>query len=129
MEKGKWEVIYYSDTMIQLLYFGRLDQEKWRDAIIAMIEHFSSVTSRSDTTRSIGDILPHNSYTSPPSSRRSDNKLPFVLHIFGKWSYEKKILQLAEQYPQHIIYYGFQPLSSVKKIAQQCDWKRLDWAQ
>ena len=81
--------------MIQFIYFGRLDQEKWRDAIIAMIGHFGDTKT---------------------------NTLPFVLHIFGKWAYEKKILQLAEQYPQHIIYYGFQPLDIVKKTATECDY-------
>ncbi len=80
---------------IQLLFFWRLDQEKWREAIIAMIKYF-------------GDI--------------QITSLPFVFHIFGKWSYEKKILQLAEQYPQHIIYYGFQPIDTVKKTAAQCDY-------
>jgi glycosyltransferase involved in cell wall biosynthesis len=45
-----------------------------------------------------------------------------VLHIFGKGAYEKKIIPLAEQYPQHIIYYGFQPLDSIKNIATQCDY-------
>lgn len=81
--------------MIQFIYFWRLDQEKWRDAIIAMIEHFGDTKATS---------------------------LPFVFHIFGKWAYEKKILQLAEQYPQHIIYYGFQPLDTIKKTARQCDY-------
>ena len=81
--------------MVQLLYFGRLDQEKWRDAIIAMIEYFSDTETKT---------------------------LPFVVHIFGKWSYEKKVCQLAEQFPQHIIYYGFQPLEKVKKTAKSCDY-------
>lgn len=81
--------------MIQFIYFGRLDEEKWREAIIAMIDHFTDTKT---------------------------NALPFVLHIFGKWSYENKILQLAKQYPQNIIYYGFQPLDTVKKTAEQCDY-------
>jgi len=115
--------------MLQFLYFGRLDQEKWRDAIIAMIEHFADVT-----TKEMGDndVIP----TSEPGSIDSgsspewqmnysfvsNKQLPFVLHIFGKGSYEKKVRQLAEQFPQHIIYYGFQLLEKIKETAKQCDY-------
>jgi glycosyltransferase involved in cell wall biosynthesis len=110
--------------MLEFLFFGRLDREKWRDAIIAMLQHFSIVTSNPQSgVRNIGDTkMPNNSYTSSHSVPWSDGELPFVLHIFGKGSYEKKILQLAEKYPQHIIYYWFETLEFIKKIAQQCDY-------
>lgn len=51
-----------------------------------------------------------------------NHTLPFVLHIFGSGEYEQKVLELAEQFPEHIIYYGFQPLEHIKKIAEQCDY-------
>lgn len=79
--------------MIQFIYFWRLDKEKWRDAIIGMMEDFLEQW-----------------------------KLPFVLHIFGKGSYEAKIIEVAKQAPEHIIYYGFQSLETIKKTAEQCDY-------
>lgn len=81
--------------MIQLLYFGRLDTEKWLPAILAMVSYFADTKNQT---------------------------LPFVLHIFGSGEYEQKVLEFAEQFPEHIIYYGFQPLEHVKKIADQCDY-------
>lgn len=81
--------------MLQFIYFGRLDTEKWRESIVQMIAYFSE---------------------------KKQWELPFVLHIFGKGSYEQKIITLAKQFPEHIIYYGFQPLDYVKKIAEQCDY-------
>lgn len=79
--------------MIQFIYFWRLDKEKWRDAIIGMVEDFLEQW-----------------------------KLPFALHIFGKGSYEAKIIEVAKQAPEHIIYYGFQSLETIKKTAEQCDY-------
>lgn len=55
-------------------------------------------------------------------ANESEKTLPFVLHIFGKGKYESQILDLAKQYPAHIIYYGFQPLQSIKKTATQYDY-------
>jgi len=81
--------------MIQFLFFGRLDKEKWRDSIIAMLEYFAD---------------------------KETNTLPFVFHVFGKGSYEKQLFNLAQRYPEHIIYYGFQSLDTIKKTAEQCDY-------
>lgn len=81
--------------MPQFLYFWRLDTEKWLPAILAMIKHFSDI---------------------------ENNTLPFVIHIFGDGVYKKDIESLAMQFPTHILYYGFQPLSVVKKTAEQCDY-------
>jgi len=81
--------------MIQFVFFGRLDKEKWRDAIIAMLKHFADTETKT---------------------------LPFVFHVFGKWSYENQLIKLAQRYPKHIIYYGFQPLDIIKKTAEQCDY-------
>jgi glycosyltransferase involved in cell wall biosynthesis len=79
--------------MLQYIYFGRLDTEKWREAILGMVEDFLEKW-----------------------------KLPFVLHIFGKGSYEERIVNLAKQAPEHIIYYGFQPLDIIQQTAEHCDY-------
>jgi len=53
---------------------------------------------------------------------KETNTLPFVFHVFGKGSYEKQLFNLAQRYPEHIIYYGFQSLDTIKKTAEQCDY-------
>jgi glycosyltransferase involved in cell wall biosynthesis len=110
--------------MLQFLFFGRLDKEKWRDAIIAMIEHFAIVSSNPQISmRSLKDRKSsNNSYASAYSVPESDGQFPFVFHIFGKGRHEQDILNLAKRYPVHIIYYGFQPLETIKNTAKKCDY-------
>ncbi len=75
------------------LYFGRLDQEKWFDALIEVIERFGY----------------------------GREELPFEIFVFGKWRYENVIEDLADQY-QEVHYFGFQPLSTIFRYIENCHY-------
>lgn len=80
--------------MLGLLYFWRLEQEKWIDGIIEMIEIFE----------------------------KKNQKIPFTLFIFGSGSREKKIQQLASQHPNNIHFFGRQPLNTIKRYINNCTY-------
>jgi len=79
--------------MLWLLYFGRLEQEKWIDAIIDMIEIFG----------------------------KKNKELPVELFIFGSGSREKKIQELASRYPQ-IHFFWRQNLETIKRYVVNCKY-------
>lgn len=79
--------------MLGLLYFGRLEKEKWFDAIIDMILKFW----------------------------KDSNELPFQLFVFGSWSYEKEIQQLAYKY-KTIHYFWRQPRETIRRYVSNCNF-------
>jgi glycosyltransferase involved in cell wall biosynthesis len=99
---------------MKLLYFGRLDHEKGIQAIIQAIDYFSTKQDKKSTHNS--------SYSSQATKKSKTKQLPFSLYIFGTGNYQSTIKHLAQQYPNHIHYYGFQTLNKIKNIGQQCDY-------
>ena len=79
--------------MLGLLYFGRLEKEKWFDAIIDMIEIF----------------------------RKNWQELPFNLFVFGSGSGEKKIQELANK-DKNIHFFGRQNLATIKRYVENCTY-------
>lgn len=79
--------------MLWLLYFGRLEKEKWIDGIIDMIE-----------------MLEENK-----------QELPFELFIFGSGSREKKIQELASRYLQ-IHFFWRQSIATIKRYVENCQY-------
>jgi len=86
-----------------LLYFGRLDEEKWFDAILEMVYKFAK---KHDWEIHI-------------SSKKKF--LPFQLFIFGDWKYRKEVLDLVENFDD-IHYFGFKPLSEIIKVVPNCNY-------
>lgn len=79
--------------MLGLLYFWRLEKEKWFDAIIEMIEMFIE-----------------NNIT-----------LPFEIFVFGSGSGEKKIVKLAGMV-KNIHFFWRQDLETIKRYVSNCDY-------
>jgi len=79
--------------MLWLLYFGRLEKEKWFDAIIEMILRFGE----------------------------DGDELPFELFVFGAWSYEKEIQELAHRY-KTIHFFGRQDLETIRRYTSNCNF-------
>lgn len=79
--------------MLGLLYFGRLEKEKWFDAIIDMILKFW----------------------------KESNELPFQLFVFGSGSYEKTIQQLAHKY-KTIHFFGRQSRETIRRYVSNCNF-------
>ena len=79
--------------MVWLLYFGRLEKEKWIDGIIDMIEMFE----------------------------KNKQELPFELFIFGSGSREKRIQELASKHT-NIYFFGRQSLETIKRYVENCNY-------
>lgn len=79
--------------MLGLLYFGRLEKEKWFDAIIDMIEMFE----------------------------KNKQELPCALFIFGSGSGEKRIQELASK-NSNIHYFWRKDLTTIKRYIVNCDY-------
>jgi len=79
--------------MLGLLYFWRLEKEKWFDAIIEMIEIFE----------------------------KNEQKLPFELFVFGAGSREKKIQELAEKHT-NIHFFWRQDIPTIKRYIDNCQY-------
>jgi hypothetical protein len=79
--------------MLWLLYFGRLEEEKWFDGIIDMIEIFE----------------------------KKNQKLPFKLFVFGSGSREKKIQELSQTH-KNIHFFGRQNLKTIKRYVENCQY-------
>ncbi len=82
--------------MLWLLYFGRLEKEKWFDAIIDMIELFDKEIN-------------------------SNEELPFELFVFGTGSREAKIKELAGKY-KNIHFFWRQSLETIKRYIPNCNY-------
>lgn len=75
------------------LYFGRLDPEKWFDAIIEMIERFWY----------------------------GREELPFQIFVFGEGAFVDKIEELSDTY-EEVHYLGFQPLPNIFRYIENCHY-------
>ena len=76
-----------------LLYFGRLDDEKWFWLILEMINMF---------------IQKH-------------WRIPFSLYVFWKWKYTQELMNLWQKYSS-IHFFGRQPLENIKRYHENCDF-------
>ncbi len=74
------------------LYFGRLEQEKGFDAILAVIRMFLAK----------GD-------------------LPFSLFVFGAGNYESELLELANK-SKHIHFFGWKTLPEIQRYVNNCQY-------
>lgn len=81
------------NNKIWFLYFGRLDQEKWWDSIIQVIENFG----------------------------KKDKKLPFSIFVFGEWEYQDKVTELASKY-EWVHYFWWQSLDTIKRYLDNCHY-------
>ena len=79
--------------MLGLLYFGRLEKEKWIDGIIDMIESFG----------------------------KKDKELPFQLFIFGSGSRERRIQELTQKY-KNIHFFWRQNIETIKRYVENCKY-------
>ena len=76
-----------------LLYFGRLDDEKWFWLILEMINMF---------------IQKH-------------WRIPFSLYVFWKWKYTQELMNLWQKYSS-IHFFGRQPLDNIRRYHENCDF-------
>lgn len=82
--------------MIWLIYFGRLDEEKWIPWIIEMVNLFW----------------------------KENNELPFDLFIFWSWTYESNLRSLSQKYKQ-IHFFWRQNMDVIKKYASMCKYSLM----
>lgn len=76
-----------------LLYFGRMDDEKWFSLILDMLRQF---------IKKYGNI-------------------PFSFYVFWKWKYMKDLMDLWQTYSS-IHFFGWQPLDVIKRYQENCDF-------
>lgn len=79
--------------MLWLLYFGRLEKEKWFDALIEMIELF----------------------------KKNKQELPCELFVFGAGSGEQIIQELANT-DKNIHFFWRQSLATIKRYVENCSY-------
>ena len=78
---------------IWLLYFGRLEREKWFDAILQMIEIFA----------------------------KEKKELPFELFVFGDGTYAEELKILTTKHKE-IHYFGRQDRATIKRYVINCQY-------
>lgn len=78
--------------MTWFIYFGRLEKEKWFDAIVYTIRKFLKKW-----------------------------ELPFSVFIFGSGSYENDVLELTQK-SKNVHFFGWKPLSEVKRYVENCNY-------
>jgi len=76
-----------------LLYFGRLEREKWFDAILQMIEMFG----------------------------KEKKELPFEIFVFGDGSYADQLKSLTLTHKE-VHYFGRQNLQTIKRYIPNCQY-------
>ena len=76
-----------------ILFFGRLDDEKWFWLILQALNMFI----------------------------KKFWWIPFSFYIFWKWKYEKDLLDLWQKYSS-IHFFGWQPLETIKKYKDNCQF-------
>lgn len=76
-----------------LLYFGRLDDEKWFWLILEMLNMF---------------IQKH-------------WRIPFSLYVFWKWKYTQELMNLWQKYSS-IHFFWWQPLENIRRYHENCDF-------
>ena len=74
-----------------ILFFGRLDDEKWFGLILQVLRLFI----------------------------KNHGGIPFQFYVFGKWKYEKELLDLGQAY-NCIHFFGRQSLETIKKYQDNC---------
>lgn len=79
------------DKKLWILFFGRLDDEKWFWLILEMLKMF---------IKEYGTI-------------------PFSFYVFGKWKYVWELLNLAADHST-IHFFGRQPLSTIQRYKENC---------
>lgn len=76
-----------------LLYFGRMDDEKWFGLVLDMLKQFI----------------------------QKYWKIPFSFYVFWKWKYMDELMELWQTYT-NIHFFGWQPLDVIKKYQSNCDF-------
>lgn len=76
-----------------ILFFGRLDDEKWFGLILQVLKLFI----------------------------KNHGGIPFQFYVFGKWKYEKELLDLWQNY-NCIHFFGRQSLETIKKYQDNCNF-------
>lgn len=79
------------EKKLWILFFGRLDDEKWFWLILEMLKMF---------IKEYGTI-------------------PFSFYVFGKWKYVWELLDLAEKHST-IHFFWWQPLSAIQRYQENC---------
>lgn len=79
--------------MIWLIFFGRLDAEKWIQWIIDMVNLFG----------------------------KDKEELPFDLFVFGSWAYESHLRNLSQKYKQ-VHFFGRQNMDTIKRYSSLCQY-------
>ncbi len=79
--------------MIWLIFFGRLDAEKWIQWIIDMVNLFG----------------------------KKNPELPFDLFVFGSWAYESHMRSLSQKYKQ-VHFFWRQNMDTIKRYASMCKY-------
>ncbi len=79
------------DKKLWILFFGRLDDEKWFWLILEMLNIF---------IKNYGTI-------------------PFSFYVFGKWEYAWELIDLASKY-NSIHFFGRQPLAAIQRYKENC---------
>ena len=79
------------DKKLWILFFGRLDDEKWFWIILEMLKLF---------IKNYGTI-------------------PFSFYVFGKWKYVGELIELASKHSS-IHFFGRQPLSTIQRYKENC---------
>ena len=122
--------------MLGFLYFGRLEKEKWFDAIIDMISMFGKVRHNKNSNPNEGfsdvelipaiwdDIISSGAKklnTSQTDRWKNNEELPFQLFVFGSWTYEKEIMQLAHKY-KTIHFFWRQARETIRRYVSNCNF-------
>ena len=81
------------EKKLWLLFFGRLDDEKWFGLILDMLHKFI----------------------------KQDWEIPFSLYVFGKWKYVQDLLDIAEKY-NSIHFFGRQSLETIQRYQENCQF-------
>lgn len=81
------------DKKLWILFFGRLDDEKWFWLILDMLKAF---------------IQKHGT-------------IPFSFYVFGKWKYVNDLIELASDHSS-IHFFWWQTLSTIQRYQENCDF-------
>jgi len=81
------------DKKLWILFFGRLDDEKWFWLILDMLKAF---------------IKKHGT-------------IPFSFYVFGKWKYVNDLIELASDHSS-VHFFWWQTLSTIQRYQENCDF-------
>jgi len=86
-----------------LLYFWRLDDEKWFDVILSLVEKFAKLHEDEIHLSAVKKYL------------------PFKIFVFGDGKYAESIQDLADEFDD-VYYFGFQPLYVIARYLPNCHY-------